>query len=110
MKFNPKIGDKIVCHNGEVAVCCTLDLLKSKIAVGIQSDKSILGYFGDFSEWQDWNEHGECEYYEYNIKEIIPAEGSEPYKIAEPDLEYKIRVLQKENEFLIRLLLKEGKL
>ena len=110
MRFNPKIGDKIVCSNGEVAVCCTLDFLKSAIDFRVQTKKSILGYFEKSSEWQDWDEGGECEYYEYNIKEIIPAEVPAPCKNEEPDLEYKLKVLQKENEFLTRLLLKEGKL
>ena len=105
MKFNPKFGDTIVCNNGRQFTC---------VANPGITDCSIYGETSN-GAWQDWNESGfaggfEDEDTNFNIKEIIPAEGTEPCKITEPDLEFKLRVLQKENEFLTRLLLKEGKL
>lgn len=42
----------------------------------------------------------------YRVVEIIPAAG----QAQESTLEFQIRVLEKENQILTRLLLKEGKL
>ena len=109
MKFNPKFGDTIVTNNGRRFTC--------KPIVRGRAGGCIYGELegASFDSWQDWDENGIVvgggeEYAHWNIKEIIPAEGTEPCKITEPDLEFKRRVLQKENEFLTRLLLKEGKL
>jgi len=108
MKFNPKFGDIIVTNNNRRFVC--------KPNLRGYGRGTIYGELEGISAWQDWDEDGNICYgddgcsLDWSIKEIIPAEGSEPCKITEPDLEYKLKVLQKENEFLTRLLLKEGKL
>lgn len=109
MKFNPKFGDTIVTNNNRKFIC--------KPDVKGRARGCIYGELegASFNSWQDWDENGiitggDLRYATWNIKEVIPAEGSETCKIAEPDLEYKLKVLQKENEFLTRLLIKEGKL
>lgn len=109
MKFNPKFGDTIVTNSGRRFTC--------KPIVRGRTGGCIYGELegASFDSWQNWDENGiipgrgeECAH--WNIKEIIPAEVPVPCNIAEPDLEFKLKVLQKENEFLTRLLLKEGKL
>lgn len=80
-KFNPKPGDKIICNNGEEFICCKLEFLQETIAKFIRSDKPILGYGSEFSEWQDWDEHGKASDYnddDYNIREVIPQISEVP--------------------------------
>lgn len=101
MKFNPKFGDTIVCNTGKRFICKPNTTFTCPHLPIYGEDEN--GF------WCAWDREGfpggiRGTNTQHNIKEIISSEASEP------DLEYKLKVLQKENEFLTRLLLKEGKL
>lgn len=82
VKFNPKPGDKIICNNGDEAVCCTLEFLRTTISPRIISSEPILGYFEDENGWQDWDENGRSpdSDYDYSIREVIPQAVKEEPK------------------------------
>jgi len=100
MQFNPKPGDTIVTAERGNYICT--EVLPN-------------GFYGECGtyNWQDWDKNGntqDCGDPElenaYRVVEIIPA----AVQVQESTLEFKLRVLEKENQMLTRLLLKEGKL
>lgn len=101
MQFNPKPGDTIVTAERGNYICT-----------------EVLPNGGFYSEcdtynWKDWDKNGntqDCGNPElenaYRVVKIIPA----AVPAQESTLEFQLRVLEKENQILTRLLLKEGKL
>jgi len=73
-KFNPKLGDKIICNNGQEYTCCTLEYLQEVVSAGINTNKPILGIASNGYSWQDWDQDGiaSVRYPGYNILEVIP--------------------------------------
>lgn len=100
--FSPQIGDTIVTAERGNYTCSEI--------------LSNGGFYGkrDNYNWQNWDKNGATPgnaYPEiqdaYRVVEIIPANPVQP---KETDLEARVRVLEKENAMLVRLLMKEGKL
>ena len=101
MQFNPKPGDTIVTAARGNYTC-----VAKKGSYHGNAD-----FYGESQNggWSSWMHDGRTEFEAvaaYRVVEIIPA--STPSK--ESTLEFRIRVLEKENQMLTRLLLKEGKL
>lgn len=110
MQFNPKPGDTIVTAERGNYTC-------------VARKSSYYGnadFYGESAGggWSSWMHDGRTEsearptptkssvYSAYRVVEIIPAS----VQAQESTLEFKLRVLEKENQMLVRLLLKEGKL
>ena len=111
-KWNPQIGDTIVCENGTEYICEGIFPATERGWAFCGKRSSIQCY-----RWQGWysngspNKSGERCAYGYDIAKIIPK--GQPKEVqsnsTSPDnLEFRIRVLEKENELLTRLLLKGG--
>lgn len=108
MQFNPKPGDTIVTAEGLKYTC-------------VPQDKDTAGadFFGVSTSGllESWMTDGRTEtetlagplrqrlYWPYRAVKIIPAVQAQ-----ESTLEFRIRVFEKENQMLTRLLMKEGKL
>lgn len=108
MQFNPKPGDTIVTAGRGNYTCIT----KKNTYYG------NADFYGESAGgWSCWMHNGNTwtstvdsgTFPEidaaYRVVEIIPAVQAQ-----ESTLEFRIRVLEKENQMLTRLLLKEGKL
>lgn len=109
MQFNPKPGDTIVTAARGNYTC----VVKKDTYYG---NADFYGESAD-DEWSCWMHNGNTWLSTvnrvifpeidaaYRVVEIIPAVQAQ-----ESTLEFKLRVLEKENQILTRLLLKEGKL
>ena len=74
MKFQPQLGDKIICNNGKEFICCTLKFLHDHGIRPIRA-KTILGFDPIEEVWQDWDKYGRASDSNddhYNIQEVIP--------------------------------------
>lgn len=109
----PNIGDTLVCRNGKRYVCCKLEELHE--VQQVLAEYSLLNYGGYLGtsingEWMHWKPdlNSTTNSPEWKVVEIIPR--ATPEQVKESTLEFRIRVLEKENQMLTRLLMKEGKL
>lgn len=120
VKFNPKVGDTIICENGQKYIC--VPIVKDHRSKW--NDWTIRGEilrrnedeFGGWQGWQGWYSDGtpykdgtRCPY-GYNIVQVLSPEESvaKDAGTTPESLEFRVRVLEKENELLVRLLLKGG--
>ena len=77
-KFSPKLGDKIICNNGEEFICCTKKFLNENGLAKCCEGGSIFGYqhaednpYAKYA-WQYWDENGKENTEKWSIREVLP--------------------------------------
>lgn len=110
MQFNPKPGDTIVtaARGNYTCVAKKGSYYGNADFYGQHEAGGWSCWMHNGNTWTSTVNHGNFPEIDaaYRVVEIIPAAVQEQ----ESDLESRIRVLEKENQMLTRLLLKEGKL
>jgi len=97
-QFNPQLGDRIICNNGEEYTCCTLEFLQENIASGIDSTKPILGYSSH--GWCGWWANGKYDSLlsEWTIREVISQKREQPLPEeteVKPEITYSVEDIRK---------------
>ena len=113
-QFNPKFGDTIVTAARGNYVCVPKGAYYGRADFyGKQEDGGWSCWMHDGNTWTSRVNNNTFPDIDaaYRVVEIIPAKQAQsPVQAQESTLEFRIRVLEKENQMLTRLLLKEGKL
>lgn len=119
-EFHPEPGDTIVCNNGAEYVCVTAQEYKNEY--GTDGEHAIYAFAG-FSSHMRWARHDGKSLYNsgYDIAEIIKQANTKVFKANtsvfkankankadDNNLEYQLKVLEKENAMLRSLLRKHG--
>lgn len=108
-KFYPKPGDTIVTRSGQKWICMTREDYCKRLSMytlgSPNPDTFVEDIFAFRKDYQGcshmrWMHDGISGSGTYNIVEIIPKQTV--------DYEFKIRVLEKENEILRRMLYNQG--
>lgn len=79
----PQPGDKIICMNGKEFTCCTLNFIRDKLSLNVDSDKPIVGY-SEHIGWQGWYYNGSANIRgrnEYDIREVIPKQQEKTVQV-----------------------------
>jgi len=114
--FAPEVGDTIVTAERGEYICVPLDDLEYTNSPSA-AFKGTNEY--GFSRWKSNGVPASEMVYDdhimqaYQVVKIIKKKNNKsqnPVSIPENNLEFRVRVLEKENEILTRLLMKEGKL
>ena len=109
MQFNPKPGDTIVTAARGAYVCVPKGTYYGRADFyGKQADGGWVCWMHNGDTWSSTVNNRIFPEIDaaYRVVKIIPA----PTQEKESSLEFRIRALEKENQILTRLLLKEGKL
>ncbi len=80
-EFNPKLGDIIICNNGQQYICATKQVIENVLGHSISPmrDSVIYAYHSNKKSWSEWKEGGACitDSTEYTIKEVISMQENQ---------------------------------
>ena len=111
-QFFPEPGDTIVCENGNKYICCARENYTSR---DIYPDYKIYTEIQGSCDHMCWKNHDGVAKLDndFNIKEIIPAKKTNTVTLKVdvqnvPEVQFTLRALELENQFLRTLLRKQG--